>query len=209
MDLLKANEWPANQPNKWFKILMSDRNLESFIEWAKNNLDAKGVDLTYRQMLQFANDGKAALFIIRNIPQGGDIVRKEIKRRYGEFKAVLAPLLQKHSHPGSTGKRTKINIELDSAISESVKQLRQGEAANLDWDALESKLNFDNKRLKRIRDSLDDISVETLSNAIVNMELEESLPNLSKLLGIKKGQTVLKENGFQKLLIQKKPWCFY
>ena len=37
MDLLKANEWPANQPNKWFKILMSDKNLESFIEWAKNN----------------------------------------------------------------------------------------------------------------------------------------------------------------------------
>ena len=208
MDLLKANEWPANQPNKWFKILMSDKNLELFIEWAKNNLDAKGADLTYRQMLQFANDGKAALFIIRDIPQGGDIVRKGIKRRYGEFKAALAPLLQKHSHSGSTGKRTKINIELDSAISESVKQLRQGQGALVDWEELDSKLNFDNKRLKRIRDSLNDISVETLSNAIVNMELEGSLPNLSKLLGIKKGQTVLKEKWVPETIDSEKALVF-
>jgi len=201
MDLLKANEWPANQPNKWFKILMSDKNLESFIEWAKNNLDAKGVDLTYRQMLQFANDGKAALFIIRNIPQGGDIVRKEIKRRYGEFKAALKPLLQEKIGSKHEGKRNKINIELDSAISESVKNLRAGRGINVDWEELDSKLNFDNRRLKRIKNTLDDTTVEALTNAIVNMDKEsekgksiiDDLPNLVKLLGIKKGQIVKKE----------------
>ena len=216
MDLLKANEWPANQPNKWFKILMSDKNLESFIEWAKNNLDAKGVDLTYRQMLQFANDGKAALFIIRNIPQGGDIVRKEIKRRYGEFREALKPLLEKKLGAKKEGKRRIINIELDSAISESVKNLRAGRGIKVDWEELDSKLNFNNQKLIRIKNTLDDTTVETLTNAIVNMDKEsekgksviKDLPNLVKLLGIRKGQTVLKDKWIPETIDSEKALVF-